>query len=367
MQRPLHARVYKPGEQQQPQQFYPFYPGVAPNGQYALYPATAAYPSGPAPSQDADVVLPSQPARRAIGTASKIRPRSNSKDLNDHDQMPVYDAPITYGPPVKAKETPPVLGRRHNSGVSKRSAPLIMEQRTVKPQYQNPVNEYGMDHVFMSLSSVDTLKIKGSVPESLIRQQVLPLWLDGVERDYKRRDYWVVRFKGKPWTADGDAGFRGRRVVCKLFEVLGNNGCSYVSAVASTSMNHSPTIIFARTPTYFPSDFFCLSFSRSRQDLYIIDAPSHLVGFITAATRQSFPTSTEATKLSNGVYGMRLTTTQAVKQHDLPPRFSMVLKTIGAQGYRLEATVPMGREGLLGMGGRREIWIFRSNVPAVYS
>lgn len=80
-----------------------------------------------------------------------------------------------------------------------------------------------VDHVFLSLSSVHTLKIKGSVPESLIRREVLPLWLDGLKSDYKRADYWVVRFKGKPWTADGDAGFRGRRVVCRLFEVLGNN------------------------------------------------------------------------------------------------------------------------------------------------
>jgi hypothetical protein len=80
-----------------------------------------------------------------------------------------------------------------------------------------------VDHVFLSLSNVDTLKIKGSVPESLIRQEVLPLWWDGVQSDFKSQDYWVVRFKGKPWTADGDAGFRGRRVVCRLFEILGNN------------------------------------------------------------------------------------------------------------------------------------------------
>ncbi|KAF9513767.1 hypothetical protein BS47DRAFT_1317208 [Hydnum rufescens UP504] len=360
MQRPLHARVYNPGESTQPQQYYPFYPPVSPNGLYALYPAGAGYGPGPLPPQDTDKVLPSQPTPLANSIGSKMRQRPpNPKNLKkDHDQMPVYNAPITYGHPVKTNEAYPTRGKRHRN-----TAP-IADQRTAK---SSPMNEYGPDHVFLSLSSVHTLKIKGTVPEALIRQQVLPLWWGGVQTTYKSRDYWVIRFKGKPWTADGEDGFRGRRLVCRLFEILGNNGCSYVSAVASTSMNHSPTLIFARTPAYFASDFFCLSFSRSRQDLYIIDAPSHLVGIITAATRASFPTSTEGTKLSEGVYGMRLTTTQSVKQHDLPPRFSLVFRAITAQGYRLEATVAMGREGFLGMGGRRELWIFRNNVPVVYS
>jgi hypothetical protein len=243
MQRPLHARVYKPGEQLQPQPYYPFYPAVTPNGQYALYPAGAtAYPLGAAPTQDLDNVLSSRPAPQPNANGSNIRPRSNSNDLYDHDQMPVYNAPVTYGPPVNAKDPPRARGRRYNSEIPKKIAHIPEPPQTVKPQYQSPINEHGIgmyalqfrlttlfrtwffvDHVFLSLSNVDTLKIKGTVPESLIRQEVFPLWWNGVENDYKSQDYWVVRFRGRPWTADGDAGFRGRRLVCRLFEVLGNN------------------------------------------------------------------------------------------------------------------------------------------------
>lgn len=36
-------------------------------------------------------------------------------------------------------------------------------------------------------------------------------------------------------------------------------------------------------------------------------------------------------------------------------------------GYRFDASVSMGREGMFGMSGRREVWIFRSNssMPGV--
>lgn len=51
----------------------------------------------------------------------------------------------------------------------------------------------------------------------------MPLWWDGVLNNYSRDDYWVIKFNGKPWTADGEAGFRARRLVCRLFEILGNN------------------------------------------------------------------------------------------------------------------------------------------------
>ena len=36
-----------------------------------------------------------------------------------------------------------------------------------------------------------------------------------------------------------------------------------------------------------------------------------------------------------------------------------VLKYIKQLGYKLDASVPMARSGVLGLGGRKEIWIFK--------
>jgi hypothetical protein len=38
------------------------------------------------------------------------------------------------------------------------------------------------------------------------------------------------------------------------------------------------------------------------------------------------------------------------------------LRVINQYGFRMEASVAMGREGLFGLSRRREIWIFRSVV-----
>ncbi len=40
-----------------------------------------------------------------------------------------------------------------------------------------------------------------------------------------------------------------------------------------------------------------------------------------------------------------------------------MLQTVGSQGFRLEATVQMAGEGFLGILGRKDVWVFRSNIP----
>jgi len=35
------------------------------------------------------------------------------------------------------------------------------------------------------------------------------------------------------------------------------------------------------------------------------------------------------------------------------------LKEISVMGYKLEATVPLARAGMLGLGSKKEIWVFR--------
>lgn len=55
--------------------------------------------------------------------------------------------------------------------------------------------------------------------------------------------------------------------------------------------------------------------------------------------------------------------TTAVMRQDLPNQLANILHAVGLNGYRLDASVSMGREGLFGMSGRREVWMFRSYSP----
>lgn len=81
-----------------------------------------------------------------------------------------------------------------------------------------------------------------------------------------------------------------------------------MSAVSSDAFSGSPTLIFALTPSYFPSHFFCLSFSASRRKLYIIDAPEVLVPIIVGTVRQTIKEATKGDWAADGVYEMDIAT-----------------------------------------------------------
>lgn len=66
-----------------------------------------------------------------------------------------------------------------------------------------------------------------------------------------------------------------------------HQGYNYISAVPSSGLSSgSPTLIFGRTPAFFPSHFFSLAFSSSRRKLYILDAPDGLLPFIADTIRR---------------------------------------------------------------------------------
>jgi len=368
MQRPLHAQIHRPNTNPPPlddQTYVPTY-GAIPAGtnpEYAAYPSYSPVyrtPRTPAPERKLPPVIPKE-KERIVPAQVKPRKRSLSRRDTEKHLRPVYEAPVTYGAPL-SPSTP-----RHRRRASEPSRRIVEGNSKIVNAQRDSLAYYGSDHVFVSLSSRHILKIlhlPRTISDSVVRDGLVQAWPDGIRKESRTSSSWVIKFKGHPWSADGELGFYGHRLVCRLFELLGNGGYSYVSSINAANCSHSATLVFAITPTYFISQYFTVSFSRSRHEVYVIDAPRQLVPIITGTIRKAFNDSSEGSLVADGVYGIRLSQGgQSIHSQDIPPRLAPMLQAVGSHGFRLEATVQMVREGFLGLLGRKDVWIFRSNFP----
>ncbi|KAF8320272.1 hypothetical protein DL93DRAFT_2073775 [Clavulina sp. PMI_390] len=222
-----------------------------------------------------------------------------------------------------------------------------------------------LGHIFVSLSGSNVIKLKHvprSVADDALIDPIVRIWGSGVQSSHRKGKDWQIILHGSPWTCKGEMEYQARRLVVILFQLLGDASYNYVSTVSPEGLSGSPTLIFAANPSFYPSHFFCLSFSGSRKKIYIIDAPQLLLDAIVATIRNNFKHSTEPKTVATNVFEMQLTTA-TIQRTDLPHQLANLLHAIGIMGYRLDANVSLGREGLFGLNGRREIWLFRSYSP----
>jgi len=93
----------------------------------------------------------------------------------------------------------------------------------------------------------------------------------------------------------------------------------------------------------------------------LIDPPHQIGEMIGAQLRTAWPHKIASDKaVDNGIYTVALKSTNfgsyTLDKHLF---MSFALQAIRALGYKLLASVPLARRGPLGMGSKREVWIFK--------
>lgn len=231
-------------------------------------------------------------------------------------------------------------------------------------QRQQSSVHFTPDHVFLSLCASDTLKLF-NLPTALslkpFRKSIVPIWPNGVVRDRDDRAGWSLTFNGNPWTVspDGREGIAARRLVCQIMVALAAQGLSYLATINPPRSSEAPYLAFASTPPDLTSQFFVICFSRSQRRLTIIDAPESVALAVANTMDHSIPCGGRGRWEAEGVHVFEMNATEKdIPQ--IPTLMAHMLKVISSYGFRLEATVPMGKHGFLGFGGRREVWVFRS-------
>jgi hypothetical protein len=126
-----------------------------------------------------------------------------------------------------------------------------------------------------------------------------------------------------------------------------------------------------------PLDFFCAALGNNGHDVTIYHAPPQLALRLSLAMRATFKNKVEAGVDDTNVCSIRIKPQDGRPLRDIMPVISLVdicidptdkhfiisyiFKNLCDEGYYIDASVPLGRRGLFGLGGRREVWMFKSS------
>ncbi|KAH9950361.1 hypothetical protein B0H21DRAFT_531893 [Amylocystis lapponica] len=307
-------------------------------------------------------------------SAPKPRKKSNRNRSGSGSTAPALSTPTrsgTPGAPLKsalkkppAERTPSAASvslsrHRTNSDSRPRVNSLTRQRSNTQPPFQ-------ADHIFVSLHSINELRVDNIAYQSTLdelRESVLPMWPRGVATEESRDSQWRVRFIGKPWTTTGIDGILAQRLLCRLYMVLANQGYFYQATINTANPTKPARLIFAVSPAEPPPDplIFLTTFSRSADKLTLVDAPQDIVQQLGASLRNVFPRRVASYGANlDGIHVIELKSagfrTTAVEKNLFN---AYILKFFNSAGFRLDGSVPMGRRGTLGLGTRKEIWVFR--------
>ncbi|PVF95593.1 hypothetical protein CPB86DRAFT_710824 [Serendipita vermifera] len=285
------------------------------------------------------------------------------------------------------------------------SAPGIVG-RAAAPRPANGNVHFTPDNLFVSFTQSNTLIIHNLTPSNngpnpimeSVRGDVMTLWPTGIRLDDERRGQWTIRFAGDIWKARQRAAIISHRLVAKLFSVLAVHGYAYLCCLHEAQSMGTPRHLFTSAPPSV-TKFFTLSFSVNKHKLTFVDAPSDIIVAVSNSLRNAtlfdveeidteMPDAPEVvTPLDIGgdeteeevprVHSYKLKKHAGVsrakddvqlfltrdEKADLLLLFSQMLKIIASFGYILDASIPLGKVGFLGLKGRRELWIFKATSP----
>ncbi|EIN13767.1 hypothetical protein PUNSTDRAFT_140231 [Punctularia strigosozonata HHB-11173 SS5] len=334
----VNAQFLQNGDTPQPQNGVPFPAGA--------YPVTAA--QYVTPLQATDVQLPlMQPPR--LGRPQYILEQDTKKTLKSAMKKPK----MASAPAV------PLVRRRTGSGARQRTQTLS-RQRT-----NSNAAQYVPDHIFVSFQGTNKLRV-----DNVVRRDMCDRFDDyfismsdlaGTTSDHGRTSYELL-FPHRLWDARGDDARRTYKVICRLFMILAEEGFHYVTTIDAGHTMKPPRLVFANMHIASPLDFFCAALANDGYNVMIYHAPQQLAIRLSLAMRATFKNKLDASVDDSNVCSIR------IKPLDDPTDkhfiISYLFKYLCDEGYYIDASVPLGRKGLFGLGGRREVWMFKSSPPA---
>jgi hypothetical protein len=153
----------------------------------------------------------------------------------------------------------------------------------------------------------------------------------GMKTEKKVQEQRLLRFYGNPWAARGEDGVAcvcllisfficgvlmrlchpsAKRIICRLFTSLAEQGFSYLSTLHGASPTPTPShpshLIFTSAQPDPEPSFFAMSFSHSHKHLTLVDAPKDVVGAVVNGIRNHVKGSAEGCWYTEGAYKLEL-------------------------------------------------------------
>jgi len=142
------------------------------------------------------------------------------------------------------------------------------------------------------------------------------------------------------------------------FKCLADQGWSYLAAlhVGQPPIRH----IFQTSPPDMDSHFFSVILSPSKEEISVVDCSPDMARAISRQVRNLYtPNVIREGWKTTDAYTLQIMRRDFLRRHeDVALLIAQLLKAAAERGYKLDATIPLGRT-IFGLGRRREVWMFR--------
>ncbi|OJA21504.1 hypothetical protein AZE42_05104, partial [Rhizopogon vesiculosus] len=251
---------------------------------------------------------------------------------------------------------PPLERTRTSSSARQRLVPMTRTGTNSNPNYIP-------EHMFVSFHGANELRLGNVAYQDTmeeIKENVAPMWPHGVSTAAIPVPHaYRILFNRNPWTARGSEALIAQKMICELFTCLSRVGYQYCTSL-STGYPY-PQLVFQDSGPDEHCDFFVAHISRSGHKMTLVRPPRRVGEQIGPRLRNAWPYKIAGDRTSEDeIYTIELKR-NAFGAPELSKDIfaASALKEISLMGYKLEATVPLARTGMLGFGNKKEIWVFR--------
>ncbi|KAF8168112.1 hypothetical protein B0H34DRAFT_792758 [Crassisporium funariophilum] len=242
--------------------------------------------------------------------------------------------------------------------------------------YSNPPNPQNMPetlepdappfHMLVSFHGYNEIHIENIMKLALeeVRKVIWPQWPDGIESDTVIGHKCVVRFRNAPWDLSGANVKHAYKLIVEFFKLFQTRGYSFQTAVNIATA--TPRLIFQVTQPDPNAEFFLAYFSQDGRRVTLMNPPNHIEYSMGARLRNALPRNLVADRVveeSNRVIEVKRKPGSIAPDVEPAIYFVEVLKILSHLGFQLDATVPLGRRGPLGIRYTRELLIFKGSLP----
>lgn len=273
--------------------------------------------------------------------------------------MAVFNAPAQFHNPFSTQQQP------QNQIPTQMPRPRVYSNPNVPQHMRDEPDRGPLLHMIISFHGYNELHVEHILPLALeeLRTHIWPLWTDGLESDTIVGHTCIVKFRNTPWDLSGPNSRRACKFIVEFFRLFQRRGYTYHTAVNMTTT--TPRLLFQVTKPNERIVFFIAYFSQEGRRLTLIEPPNHIDISIGARLRSVFPRKIQSDDVVEENTRVIEIKRKSNNSPEVEPSVFLiyVLKILVDLGFELDAILPLGRRGALGMRTVRELFIFKGVPP----
>ncbi|TFY57379.1 hypothetical protein EVG20_g8575 [Dentipellis fragilis] len=124
-----------------------------------------------------------------------------------------------------------------------------------------------------------------------------------------------------------------------------------------------PRLVFVKAPADPGAHFFTMMINGAGDTIEFVDPPAAVSQSLALSLRTAFPHRIKSDNVAEGQNVLYIYLKKGIDAPGMDKNLFLahILKFINDMAFKLDASVPLARRGILGLGSRREVWIFKGS------